>query len=61
MTRFKKVAVAALIAGFLAAFIPLAASTYKQHSLATKLGPMDTHQMMLDAKDLPVVEVADPV
>jgi hypothetical protein len=61
MTRFKKAAAAALIAGFLAAFIPLAASTYKKHAPELQAGSMDTMQMMIEKKDLPVAEVADPV
>jgi hypothetical protein len=60
MTRFKKVAAAALIAGFLAAFIPLAASSYKKHAPEMN-DTMDTTQMTIGKKNLPVVEVADPV
>ncbi len=60
MTRFKKVAVAALIAGFLAAFIPLAASSYKKHEPKMN-GTMDATQMMIDTKNLPALEIADPI
>lgn len=60
-TRFAKFTIAALFAGFLAAFIPLTASAYKKHAQQTQTISVDPIQMMIDAKDLRMVEIADSV
>ena len=60
-TRFAKFAIAALFAGFLAAFIPLTVAAHKKHVAETQSSTIDPVQMMIDAKDLRLVEIADSV
>jgi hypothetical protein len=53
----RTIAFTALIVGILTISIPLAAGAHKK---LAKLQGMNTSQMMIDVKNLPVVNVAEP-
>jgi|GEM_PF-3428419 hypothetical protein len=61
MNKFKRlITVTALITAILAISIPLATGSHKILAKESKSSPMDTTQMTLDAKNLPVLNVAEP-